>query len=38
MAIAADPAINMEWHDIWKQEEGGTTVFRYYVFLERIIQ
>lgn len=38
MAIAADPAINMEWHDMWKQEEGGTTVFRYYVFLERIIQ
>jgi hypothetical protein len=37
MAISADPQLNMEWHDIWPQGEGGTTVFRYYVFLERII-
>ena len=23
MAISADPAYNMEWHDMWPQEEGG---------------
>lgn len=37
MAVAADPIINMEWHDIWRQELGGTTMYRYYIFLERII-
>ena len=28
MAISADPAYNMEWHDMWPQEEGGTDVYR----------
>lgn len=37
MAIAADPAMNMEWHDLWPQDEGGTTVHRIYIFFERII-
>lgn len=37
MAIAADPNLDMEWHDIWPQEEGGTNLFRVYVFFERII-
>jgi hypothetical protein len=37
MAISADPVLDMEWHDIWAQEFDGTTVYRYYVFLERII-
>ena len=23
MAISADPVYNMEWHDMWPQEEGG---------------
>lgn len=38
MAISADQAMNMEWHDMWQQSEGGTTFFRYYVFIERIIE
>lgn len=38
MAIAADEQINMEWHDMWQQNEGGTTFYRYYVFIERILQ
>ena len=37
MAVSADPLLDMEWHDIWRQELGGTTVYRYYVFIERII-
>ena len=37
MAITADPAYNMEWHDCWPQEEGGTNVYRVYNFFERAI-
>jgi len=37
MAISADPAYDMEWHDIWPQEEGGTDIYRVYIFFERII-
>lgn len=37
MGISADPAINMSWHDVWPQCEGGTTLYRVYVFFERII-
>jgi hypothetical protein len=38
MAIAADEQINTEWHDMWQQNEGGTTFYQYYVFIERILQ
>ena len=37
MAVSADPAYDMEWHDYWPQEEGGTNLFRVYMFFERII-
>ena len=33
MGISADPAYDMEWHDIWPQEEGGTDIYRAYIFL-----
>eukprot|EP00956_Cyclotella_meneghiniana_P027963 scaffold64090_cov91-Cyclotella_meneghiniana.AAC.1 len=29
MAISEDQAMNMEWHDMWQQSEGGITFFRY---------
>ena len=38
MAISADPALDMEWHDMWPQEEGGTDLYRVYVFFDRVIQ
>lgn len=37
MGISADPAINMCWHDLWPQSEGGTNLYRAYRFFERII-
>ena len=37
MAISADRSYNMEWHDIWPQEEGGTDVNRAYTFFRRVI-
>ena len=36
MAISADPQYDMEWHDLWPQDEGGTTIHRVYTFFERI--
>ena len=37
MAISADRAYNMEWHEHWEQEEGGTNLFRVYSFYERVM-
>ncbi len=37
MAISGDRNYNMEWHDVWSQEEGGTDVYRVNVFLQRVI-
>ncbi len=37
MAIAADRNYDMEWHDLWRQEEGGTDLYRVYVFFDRIM-
>jgi len=37
MAVSADPAYDMEWHEYWEQEEGGTTLYKVYAFYERII-
>ena len=37
MAISADRIYDMEWHELWPQEEGGTNLFRMYTFIERII-
>lgn len=37
MAVSADPDYNMEWHEHWTQDEGGTTVYQMYTFMERII-
>ena len=37
MAISANPVYDMEWHEHWPQEEGGTNLFRMYTFIERII-
>jgi hypothetical protein len=37
MAISADGHYNMEWHDVWPWEEGGTDVYCLYVFFERVI-
>lgn len=37
MAVCADPNYDMEWHDYWPQDEGGTNLFRVYTFFERII-
>ena len=36
MAISANDQYDMVWHDIWKQEEGGTTILRVCTFPERI--
>ena len=33
MAVSADTALDMEWHDYWRQEEGGTNLYRVYIFL-----
>ena len=35
MAISADRNYDMEWHDIWPQEEGGTDLNRVIVFIQR---
>jgi hypothetical protein len=32
MAICADPHYDIEWHNIWPQEEGGTELFCLYAF------
>jgi hypothetical protein len=32
IAISADSNYNMEWHGVWPQEEGGTDVYRIYIF------
>jgi hypothetical protein len=37
MGISADRNYNMEWHDVWPQEEGGTDVYRILVFFQRVI-
>ena len=37
MAICANLHYNMEWHNIWPQEEGGTDLFWVYVFFQRVI-
>ena len=37
LAILADPAYNMEWHDCWPQEEGGTNLYRVYTFFDRVM-
>ena len=37
MAISADEAYNMEWHDYWPQEEGGTNLYRVLTFFDRIM-
>jgi hypothetical protein len=37
MAISANRSYNMEWHDVWSQEEGGADVYHVHVFLQRII-
>ncbi len=37
MAISADLHYNMEWPNIWPQEEGGTDLFWVYVFFQRVI-
>ncbi len=36
MAISADDNYNMEWHDIQKQEEVGTAVYKVYTFFKRV--
>jgi hypothetical protein len=35
MAICANLHYNMEWHNIWPQEEGGTELFSLYAFFFR---
>ena len=37
MAISADCNYDMEWHELWPQEEDGTNLFRMKTFIERII-
>ncbi len=37
MAISADQHYDMEWHNYWHQEEGGTNLFWMYTFIEGII-
>lgn len=37
MAVSADPIYDMEWHEHWEQEEGGTDLYRMYTFFERIM-
>ena len=37
LAVSADPVYDMEWHEHWEQEEGGTTLYRMYTFFERIM-
>jgi hypothetical protein len=32
MAILGDRNYNMEWHDVWSQEEGGNDVYCVYIF------
>ncbi len=36
MATLANRNYNMEWHDVWPQEEGGTNVYCILVFLRVI--
>ncbi len=38
MAVSADPIYDMEWHEHWEQEEGGTNLYRMYTFFERIME
>ncbi len=37
MAISTDLHYDMEWHDIWPQEEGGTDLFWVYVFFRGLL-
>ena len=37
MAVSADRNYDMEWHDCWPQEEGGTNLFRLLVFFTRVM-
>ena len=37
MAVSADPAYDMEWHDCWPQEEGGTNLHRVLDFYDRVM-
>ena len=37
LAISADQAYSMEWHDYWPQEEGGTNLYRVLTFFDRIM-
>lgn len=36
MAVSADDVYDMEWHDLWPQTEGGTTIYKVYTFFEQI--
>ncbi len=37
MAVYADPNYDMVWQEQWTQDEGRTTVYQMYTFVERII-
>ena len=37
MAVSVDPHYNMEWHDIWHQEEGGQQYTRYLYSLDGFV-
>lgn len=37
MGVSADRAYNMEWHDLWEQDEGGTNLYRVWLFFDRIM-
>ena len=37
MAMSTDPHYNMKWHNIWHQEEGGTTIYRVFIFFRQSI-
>ena len=36
MSISGDREYNIEWHDVWPQEEKGTDVYCVYVFFQRV--
>jgi hypothetical protein len=37
MGVSADRNYDMEWHDLWPQEEGGTNLYRVLLFFDRIM-
>ena len=37
MSISGDREYNIEWHDVWPQEEKGTDVYCVYEFFQRVI-